>query len=90
MYFPALKTSIQNLEENKFYNIALMYLEQLGYKDLRIVDGPGDGGRDVLCSREDLRIQLSVRKDWQNKINEEALNTKKAQNGLHPVPKTPT
>lgn len=72
MYYPALKNAIQNLEEKVFYGIALMYLEQLGYRELRISDGPGDGGRDVTCSREDLRIQLSVRKDWDKKINEEA------------------
>ncbi|MFM5395765.1 restriction endonuclease [Aeromonas veronii] len=76
MYFPALKNSIQNLEEKQFYDIALMYLSVLGYKELSIVDGTGDGGRDVICSRNDLRIQLSVRKDWQKKINEEASNTK--------------
>jgi hypothetical protein len=42
---------------------------------LSIVDGPGDGGRDVICSRGDIRIQLSVRKDWSNKINTEAAAT---------------
>ncbi|PGH56277.1 hypothetical protein CRT60_15105 [Azospirillum palustre] len=52
-----------------------MYLEQRGYQDLSIVDGSGDGGRDVVCSREDLRIQLSVRKDWETKINDEAFKT---------------
>ncbi len=78
MYLPAIKTAIQNLEEKRFYSVALMYLEQLGYKELNVVDGTGDGGRDVTCSRNDLRIQLSVRKDWQNKINEEAANTKSA------------
>lgn len=55
-----------------------MYLERLGYKELSVVDGAGDGGRDVTCSRDDLRIQLSVRKDWEKKINEEAANTKNA------------
>ena len=55
-----------------------MYLERLGYKELSVVDGTGDGGRDVTCSRDDLRIQLSVRKDWDRKINEEAANTKSA------------
>lgn len=78
MYLPAIKTAIQNLEEKKFYGVALMYLERLGYKELSVVDGTGDGGRDVTCSRDDLRIQLSVRKDWQKKINEEAANTKNA------------
>lgn len=75
MYLPAIKTAIQNLEEKRFYDVALMYLEQLGYRNLSVVDGSGDGGRDVICSRDDLRIQLSVRKDWGKKINEEALNT---------------
>lgn len=78
MYFPALKTAIQNLEEKRFYDVALMYLRQQGYQDLSIVDGTGDGGRDVVCSRDDLRIQLSVRKDWGRKINHEALETYKA------------
>lgn len=78
LYLPAIKTAIQNLEEKKFYGVALMYLERLGYKELSVVDGTGDGGRDVTCSRDDLRIQLSVRKDWQKKINEEAANTKNA------------
>jgi hypothetical protein len=75
LYLPAIKTAIQNLEEKRFYSVALMYLEQLGYRELSVVDGSGDGGRDVICSRDDLRIQLSVRKDWERKINEEALNT---------------
>jgi len=78
LYFPAIKTAIQNLEEKRFYSVALMYLERLGYKELSVVDGTGDGGRDVACSRDDLRIQLSVRKDWEKKINEEAANTKSA------------
>lgn len=78
MYFPALKNAIQNLEEKAFYDVALMYLAQIGYRELNIVDGPGDGGRDITCSRTDLRIQLSVRRDWQKKINEEAINTRQA------------
>ena len=72
MYLPALKTAIQHLEEKRFYDVALMYLRVLGYQELSMVDGTGDGGRDVICSRKDLRIQLSVRKDWEKKINEEA------------------
>lgn len=78
MYLPAIKTAIQNLEEKRFYSVALMYLEQLGYRELNVVDGAGDGGRDVTSSRDDLRIQLSVRKDWEKKVNEEAINTKNA------------
>lgn len=78
MYLSAIKTAIQNLEEKRFYSVALMYLEQLGYRELSVVDGPGDGGRDVICSRDDLRIQLSVRKDWDKKINEEAVKTAEA------------
>ncbi len=76
MYLPALKNAIQHVEEKVFYQVALMYLSALGYQDLSIVDGTGDGGRDVTCSRSDLRIQLSVRKDWGKKINEEAQNTR--------------
>jgi hypothetical protein len=78
LYFSALKTAIQHLDEKRFYDVALMYLGQRGYQDLSIVDGTGDGGRDVVCSREDLRIQLSVRKDWENKINDEALKALEA------------
>lgn len=80
MYFPVIKNSIQLLDEMRFYDVALMYLAQIGYKDISIVDGSGDGGRDVICSRKDLRIQLSVRKDWQNKLNDEAMATKSAGN----------
>ena len=78
MYFSAINKAIQNLEEKKFYDIAMMYLERVGYKELSIVDGSGDGGRYVTCSRDDLRIQLSVRDKWQVKINEEAAITKNA------------
>ena len=72
MYYSALKRNIQALEEKLFYDIAILFLECLGYKELSIVDGSGDGGRDVICSRSELRIQLSVRKDWESKINDEA------------------
>lgn len=79
-YLPALKNAVQNLEEKKFYDVAIMYLTQLGYRELSVVDGAGDGGRDVICSRPELRIQLSVRRDWEKKINEEAQLT--ADKGL--------
>ena len=72
MYFAGLKRIIQNLEEKIFYDIAIMFLKYEGYKELAIIDGSGDGGRDVTCSRTDLRIQLSVRKNWKSKINDEA------------------
>ncbi len=78
MYFSALRKCIQNVEEKRFYDVAIMYLTRQGYRDLSIVDASGDGGRDVICSRDDLRIQLSVRKDWENKINEEAANALRA------------
>lgn len=78
MYFAALKRAIQALEEKRFYDFALMYLETRGYRELSIVDGTGDGGRDVTCSRQDLRIQLSVRKDWAVKVNDESRKTKDA------------
>lgn len=67
MYFSGLKRAIQDIEEKKFYDIALIFLESEGYKSVSIIDGKGDGGRDVTCSRNDLRIQLSIRKDWQKK-----------------------
>lgn len=75
MYFSGLRKLLGSVEEKLFYDVALMYLSAQRYRDLSIVDGTGDGGRDVICSRPDLRIQLSVRKDWENKINEEAANT---------------
>lgn len=80
MYFSTLKKRIQHLEEKKFYDISLFFLETSGYAECSIIDGTGDGGRDVECtSRPDLRIQLSVRRDWENKLNEEAKNTFNSQ-----------
>lgn len=76
MIVPTLKRAIQALEEKGFYDIALLFLSAHGYKDLSIVDGTGDGGRDVTCSLKDLRIQLSVRKDWLTKVNAESKLTK--------------
>lgn len=72
MYYSGLYKTIRDLEEKKFYDIALLFLSSKGYPDLEIIDGTGDGGRDVKSSWEHLRIQLSVRKDWENKINHEA------------------
>lgn len=72
MYFSGLYKTIRDLEEKKFYDIALLFLSSRGYPNLEIIDGTGDGGRDVKSSWEQLRIQLSVRKDWENKINHEA------------------
>lgn len=76
MYFSGLRKLIGSVEETKFYDVAILYLNAQRYRDLSIVDGAGDGGRDVTCSRSDLRIQLSVRRDWETKINEEAATTK--------------
>lgn len=76
MIVPTLKRAIQALEEKGFYDIALLFLSAHGYKDLSVVDGKGDGGRDVTCSLKDLRIQLSVRKDWLTKVNGESKLTK--------------
>ena len=75
MYFSGLRKLIGSVEEKLFYDISILYLSAQRYRELSVVDGTGDGGRDVVCSRKDLRIQLSVRKDWENKINEEAANT---------------
>lgn len=75
MYFSALKRLIASVEEKMFYDVSLLFLEAQGYKKLSIVDGAGDGGRDVVCSRSDLRIQLSIRRDWQAKVNSEAALT---------------
>lgn len=78
MYFSGLRRAIQDVEEKKFYDVALLFLQSEGYKELSIIDGTGDGGRDVICSRTDLRIQLTVRADWKNKINSEADVTRTA------------
>lgn len=78
MIIPTLKRAIQAREEKGFYDIALLFLSAHGYKDLSVVDGTGDGGRDVTCSLKDLRIQLSVRKDWLRKVNDESRLTKNA------------
>lgn len=78
MIVPTLKRAIQAREEKGFYDIALLFLSAHGYKDLSVVDGPGDGGRDVTCALKDLRIQLSVRKDWLAKVNDESKLTKSA------------
>jgi hypothetical protein len=78
MIVPTLKRAIQAMEEKGFYDIALLFLSAHGYKDLSVVDGTGDGGRDVTCSLNDLRIQLSVRRDWLTKVNDESKLTKSA------------
>lgn len=49
MYFSGLHRAIKDLEEKKFYDIALLFLAAKGYQGLAIVDGAGDGGRDVTC-----------------------------------------
>ncbi|NIY98921.1 MAG: restriction endonuclease [Oceanospirillaceae bacterium] len=76
MYLPVIRKAIGVLEEKAFYQIATLYLEGLGYTGLSVVDGPGDGGRDVISDRNDLIIQISVRKDWENKVNDEAAHAK--------------
>jgi hypothetical protein len=75
MYFSGLRKLIGSAEEVRFYDVSILYLSVQKYRELTIVDGAGDGGRDVICSRKDLRIQLSVRRDWEKKINEEAAKT---------------
>ena len=71
MYFSGLYKTLRDLEEKKFYDIALLFLSIKGYPNLEIIDGKGDGGRDVSSSWNHIRIQLSV-KDWEKKINHEA------------------
>jgi hypothetical protein len=78
MYFSAIKKAINSIEEKIFYDIAVLFLTTKGYNELEIIDGKGDGGRDVKCSRTDIRIQLSVIAKWEAKLNKEAENTKKA------------
>ncbi|AUO65393.1 TPA: hypothetical protein JAN03_01395 [Citrobacter freundii] len=75
MYYSGLYKTLRDLEEKKFYDIALLFLTIKGYPNLEIIDGTGDGGRDVRSSWDHIRIQLSVRKDWEKKINHEALLT---------------
>jgi len=72
MYYAALKRLISSVEEKLFYDVCLLFLQSQGYRRVSIVDGAGDGGRDVVSERQDLRIQLSVRRDWEAKINQEA------------------
>lgn len=81
MYFSGLKRAIASIEEKVFYDVSLLFLRSRGYKDLAIVDGKGDGGRDVLCSTPDLRIQLSVQKDWEKKVDSEASKTEGSGKG---------
>lgn len=76
MYLPVIRKAIISLEEKSFYQVAILYLEGLGYTGLSVVDGPGDGGRDVISDRNDIIIQLSVRRDWEIKINAEAASAK--------------
>lgn len=78
MYFSGLHRAIRDLEEKKFYDIALLFLSCKGYQDLAIIDGTGDGGRDVTCSWTHLRIQLSVQSKWEPKVKKEAEATKGA------------
>lgn len=78
MYYSGLRKLIASVEEKRFYDVAIMYLNAQRYRNVAIVDGSGDGGRDVTTDRDDLRIQLSVRAKWEDKINEEAANTQKA------------
>jgi hypothetical protein len=75
MLFSALTRAIAAAEQKQFYDIALVFLRARGYKDLKIVDGPGDGGKDVTCSDVSIRIQLSVADKWQRKITDEAVKS---------------
>lgn len=75
MLFSALTRAIAAAEQKQFYDIALVFLRSRGYKDLHIVDGPGDGGVDVTSSDKSLRIQLSVSGNWRKKLTEEAIKT---------------
>lgn len=72
MYYSGIYKTIRDLEEKKFYDAALLFLSAKGYRELVIVDGSGDGGRDVTCNWNHIRIQLSVQKNWENKLNQEA------------------
>lgn len=72
MTFRALQNMIESVDETQFYDVALFFLTALGYQNPTIVDGPYDGGRDVVCDRSDLRIQLSVQRKWEEKIEKEA------------------
>lgn len=78
MNFSGLKRLIESADQNSFYDVALLQLTQLGYGDLHVVDGPNDGGKDVESNRKHVQIQLSVRKDWEKKIKEEAKNALEA------------
>lgn len=75
MYYSGLHRAIKDLEEKLFYDVSRLFLDAKGYPNPIIVDGPGDGGRDVMCDWDTIRIQLSVQKDWKTKINKEAKAT---------------
>jgi hypothetical protein len=80
MYFSGLHKSIAELTDQPFYDIALLFLSAKGFKNCTIVDGPNDGGIDVICADfPDLRIQLSVQKAWEKKLNDEAQKTLNAE-----------
>lgn len=76
MYFSGLHKTIGELTDKPFYDIALLFLTAKGYRNLSVVDGAGDGGRDIACTDwPELRIQLSVQRLWDIKLNDEAKKT---------------
>lgn len=70
--FSYLQTLIEGAHYTLFYDIALHYLCSRGYKNPEIRDGKNDKGTDVTVEGSSANIQLSVRKDWKAKVNEEA------------------
>lgn len=70
--FAYLQSLIEGCNYTLFYDIAIHYLVGMGYRQPVIVDGKNDRGTDVTIEGSPDKIQLSVRKDWKAKVNEEA------------------
>ena len=68
-----LARAIKNCGQDTFYDIALLYLQAIGYKNPYITDGRNDGGTDIKSdNRRSTSVQLSIQKNWKSKINEDA------------------
>lgn len=76
MSYSSLVKCIRAATVSQFYDVCIVFLSARGFKDLKVVDGPGDGGRDVTCSQKDLCIQLSTQNRWQSKVRSEVLRAK--------------
>lgn len=75
-----LARAIKNCGQDTFYDIALLYLQAIGYKNPYITDGRNDGGTDIKSdNRRSTSVQLSIQKNWKSKINEDAEKIRRNQ-----------